>query len=455
MLATACGARLSDEQLGAVQVRGSRSADSRSSATGDAEPSAAPAIATPEDGQAASSAVPAAATAEQASASQGAAEPGGGNGGSTDVGVTGSEIVLGNVSTLSGPIPGLFAGAVYGTQAALAYQNSRGGLFGRKLRLEVRDDQFDAGQFRSQTSELLDKTLALVGSFSLWDDAANEAIVKSGIPDFGIPINDSRGRNPNNFSTNPIDPTAGPTGGFEWIQKRFPGSVKAVAAIYSDVAASRTQHVRMQRVAEALGWKFVYTRAFQPTETDFTADVIRMRQKGVKAVYTFAVDDKSNARFGQAMKQQGFKPDFVLTNYAPPVAEYGQDAVEGWYGTANQAPFLDPNEPSVTPEVGLMRQWLAKVKPGFKPDLFVLHTWALTRLALRAMEMAGPNLTRRRVEDAVHRIGVTDVGGIVASMNPGAKTPPVCFVMTQVKGGVFRRLDPARGFDCHSRNLRP
>ena len=44
---------------------------------------------------------------------------------------------------------------------------------------------------------------------------------------------------------------------------------------------------------------------------------------------------------------------------------------------------------------------------------------------------------------------------IVAPMNPGAKTPPVCFVMTQVKDGVFRRLDPAKGFDCNSRNLRP
>jgi ABC-type branched-subunit amino acid transport system substrate-binding protein len=424
LLATACGARVSEEQVRAAQGNLGGQTVVPSAAMGEgAEADSSVGSAAVESERSSEVAAGSVTSSGGAGAVQATSAPAGGNGGATDVGVTATEIVLGNVSTMSGPVPGLFAGAVYGTQAAIAYQNSKGGLFGRKLRLDARDDQFDAGQFRAQTTELIGKTFALVGSFSLWDDAANEAVFKSGIPDFGIPINDSRGKNPNNFATNPIDPAAGPTGGFEWIQKRFPDSVKAVA--------------------------------FQPTETDFTADVVRMRQSGVKGIYTFAADDKSNARFGQAMKQQNFKPDFVLTNYAPPVAEFGKDAVEGWFGTANQAPFLDPSEPAITPEVGLMREWLNKVKPGFKPDLFVLHTWALSRLALQAMELAGPNLTRAGLADAVRKIGVTDIGGIVAPMNPGAKTPPVCFVMTQVKDGVFRRLDPAKGFDCNSRNLRP
>src|SRR5205823_11626604 len=71
------------------------------------------------------------------------AAPAGGNGGATDVGVTGESITLGNVSTLSGPIPGLFQGAVLGAQAFAAYANSQGGVFGRRLKVEVRDDQFD------------------------------------------------------------------------------------------------------------------------------------------------------------------------------------------------------------------------------------------------------------------------------------------------------------------------
>src|SRR5205823_2252557 len=94
-----------------------------------------------------------------------AAAPAGGNGGATDVGVTANSITLGNVSTLTGPVPGIFAGAVYGTQAAVAYINSLGGIYGRTLKLETRDDQFDTGQNRAATIDLLGKSFAFAGSF--------------------------------------------------------------------------------------------------------------------------------------------------------------------------------------------------------------------------------------------------------------------------------------------------
>src|SRR5205085_2015025 len=87
----------------------------------------------------------------------------GNNGGATDVGITADTITLGNVATLSGPVPGLFQGAVIGTQAWAAYQNSIGGIAGRKIKLEIRDDQFDTGQNRAATQDLIPKVFALVG----------------------------------------------------------------------------------------------------------------------------------------------------------------------------------------------------------------------------------------------------------------------------------------------------
>ncbi|HEY3240069.1 MAG TPA: hypothetical protein VGL92_10930, partial [Acidimicrobiia bacterium] len=56
-----------------------------------------------------------------------AAPPAGGNGGATDVGVTADTITMGNVSDLGGPVPGLFQGGPYGTQAYFNYINSQGG----------------------------------------------------------------------------------------------------------------------------------------------------------------------------------------------------------------------------------------------------------------------------------------------------------------------------------------
>jgi len=69
--------------------------------------------------------------------------PPGGNGGATDVGVTATSITVGNISDLGGPVPGLFQGGPYGTQAYFDYINSQGGVYGRKLQLKVNDDQLD------------------------------------------------------------------------------------------------------------------------------------------------------------------------------------------------------------------------------------------------------------------------------------------------------------------------
>ena len=107
----------------------------------------------------------------------------GDNGGATDIGVTGDAVRLGNVSTLSGPVPGLFRGAVIGTQAVVAYQNSLGGIHGRRLVLDVRDDQLDSAQNRAATRDLVDKVFAFAGSFAVYDDASAAEVEKSGIPD--------------------------------------------------------------------------------------------------------------------------------------------------------------------------------------------------------------------------------------------------------------------------------
>jgi len=91
----------------------------------------------------------------------------------------------------------------------------------------------------------------------------------------------------------------------------------------------------MRHAAESVGWKFVYERGFQATETDFTADVVRMRQSGVKMVYLVSSDEKGMGRFAKAMAQQNWKPEVFATG----PSGYDQDlftlagpaAVEGMY----------------------------------------------------------------------------------------------------------------------------
>lgn len=120
-----------------------------------------------------------------------------------------------------------------------------------------------------------------------------------------------------------------------------------------------------------------------------------------------------------------------------------------------QALFAEPSEAAVTPEVKLFQDWLQKVKPGAKPDLYSAFGWAEGRLLFQAMEMAGPKVTRAGVIDAVRKIGTFSANDLLAPANPGAKTPPYCFVIAQIKDGAYRRVDPAKGYNCRGAYLHP
>ena len=445
LLATACGARVTDQQV--QSLRGtSTGASAADTQTGGPTASAEQSV-TPLPGASGDAAGPAAATPGVTTA---AAAPADGNGGATDVGVTASTMTLGNVTTLSGPIPGLFAGAVVGTQAVIAYQNSLGGMFGRTFKLDARDDQFDTGQNRAQTEDLVNKVFAIVGSFSVFDDASIEAMDKAGIPDVSAGVSGARRRMANNFSPSSQKDGGAPLAPFNYYKGRFPEEIKAVGTLYGDVPASKAAQVAYKEAAASVGWNFLYDRGYAATETDFTADVVRMRQSGVKLVFLATSETKTLARITKAMKQQNFDVPIVTNaiGYEQQLVTLGGDSVEGMYATLVYTMFAG-EDAGRTPEVKLMNQWMQKIKPGYSPDVYALLGWASGRLFFSALQKAGPRATRAQVNDALRKIGPFDSNGLLAPSNPGTKAPATCIVIVQLRHGHYERVDtPASGFRC-------
>ena len=463
-LAGACGARVTDEQRAAAVGGGQQTVgvgggggSGSGDAAGDLAPGETPAVdpATGEaagGGDAGGEGGPGAGAAGGGSADAPASPaPAGGNGGATDVGVTADSITLGTIATLSGPVPGLFQGAAIGAQAFAAYANSQGGLFGRQFKVIVRDDQFDAGQHRAQAQDLSDKVFAFLGSFSTFDDAAVPVMQKAGIPDVGYGLSEPRRDFPLNFSIQPAKGGTFRTGGFLYFKQKFPGAVTAVGTIYGDVPASKGPALDSMAAAESVGWKFVYERGYQPTETDFTADVIRMRQAGVKAFYSTSADAKTFARIVRAMEQQNFRPEFIglgASGYDPAFIALAGAAAENVF-VDQQLALYHGQDAATVPEVGLMNQWMKRVKPGYTPDLFATYAWASGRLLLQALQSVGPQATREAVIAALKKVDNFDANGLIAPAGPGTKRQPTCNLFMQVKGGKFTRLEPrGRGFVC-------
>ena len=377
-----------------------------------------------------------------------------GNGGATDIGVTADSINVGAVTTLSGPVPGLFAGAAYGARAYFAYQNSLGGLYGRQLQLTVADDQLDCGQNRAQHLNLIPKTLAFVASLSLYDNCGAEVLAKNPtIPDASLTFSTQAGGLANNFSIAPLVPGYR-LGSFEYYKSKFPDAVPHMATLVGNIGSAVEIWQGIKAAAESIGYQVDYERNYSPGETDFTSDVIQMRQKGVRMIYFVSADSHTIARVLNAAAQQNWKPDLIAVGagnaaYDPGFLPEAKAAAEGMYADQAQALFFNPEDGRNIPGVARYQEWMGKIGQSSHTDLYSAWGWAQALLAVQAMKQAGPKLTRASLLAALKGIHRFDGEGMFALSDPSSKKPATCYVVMKVVNQKFQRVDtPASTFRC-------
>lgn len=367
--------------------------------------------------------------------------------------------VVGNVSTLGGPIPGLFEGALVGTNAYLTYVNSTGGVDGKKFRLLSENDSFSCAQNRSDVAALVHQVIAFAGSFSLFDNCGGQVLkANPEVPDVSVTLSNSTNALANNFSANPLVPgwQAGP---LLWFQKHYPEAVKHVGTLVADAASSISQWNGQESAMKQEGYHISYETTFGPLDTNFTSEVIAMEQAGVQAVDLSDMNGATAARIVAAMFQQGFHPPLVFS--AGPiysenfVAEAGgPPAADGIYLEQPEALYLG-TDAKVVPAVATFLHWVHTVSPGFSPDLYTVYGWASAELLVTALAKAGPDVTQASLMKALRSIDSFDAGGLMAPSDPAQKQPPTCWLLARIVNGQFVRYHmPTTGFRCGTGYLR-
>jgi ABC-type branched-subunit amino acid transport system substrate-binding protein len=458
MVSAACGARLTKSQLAKAAASGGQQVASGSGTSGDVGVAieggqtggAGAAGGTGASGGGTSGAGGTAGKAATGGAAAGTSSCGA-SGGNSDVGVTGNSITLGNVSLLTGPVPGLFKGAVSGTRAFFEYQNSQGGVCGRKLALDARDDQFDSNQNKAQYQDLIGKAFGFVGSFSVVDEGGSAVLgAHPDVPDVAYALSHAHFNLPNNFSPQPLPP-GWRLGSLNYFKQKFGPSVIEHMAIFVENAQSAKDAADGERkAAESVGYKFAYSRVIEPTEANFSSDVVNMQQKGVKGIM-MAGEAGVFVRMAKAMKQQSFSIPFAnwgANAYDPAfVTADAKDATTG--SILDQQLAMYAGEDNI-PEVQLFLKWLHQVDPSRKPDIFAAFGWASARLFTQALIAAGPKPTRAAVIAELKKIDNFDSNGMLAPAGPASKRPPSCFMVIKVDNGKFVRADPPSGFICNT-----
>jgi ABC-type branched-subunit amino acid transport system substrate-binding protein len=362
---------------------------------------------------------------------------------------------VGNVSILSGPVPGLFQGAPNGADAFFAYQNSLGGVNGRKINLKSSDDAFSCNQNQNETQSLSGSAFAFVGSFSLFDNCGAKVLqAQPTIPDVAFSLDPVAQALPNNFSPSPLA-NGYRTGPFIYYKQKYPQAITHVGALVANIPSSIASWNNEKAAMQSLGYKVSYERDINPLDTDFTSDVVRMRAAGVQMVVLSNTDVKSTARFLNNAQQQAYQPQLVESGGVAYDASFfklvNPGAAQGLLNDQTQALYLGGDAKS-TPEVQLFDTWMAKAHPGSAPDIFSVYGWTSARLFTQALQAAGLNPTRASVLAALRNVHSFSSNGLLATGDPAGKVAPTCWVLIKVNNNQYQRVQPPSppsGFTCN------
>ena len=373
---------------------------------------------------------------------------------SDHTGVTARTVTVGNVSILSF---GLFKGAPVGAEAYADYVNSTGGVAGRRIVVDPSNDQFQGAPNQQETEAAVRNDFALVGSFSLEDSyGATVLAAHPTVSNVSVALSAEASDLPNTFSVNPVR-FGWQLGGLQYFKQLYPAAITHTAAIVSSEPSAQRTWTAEQQAMRSLGYKVVADPTYTVTQSDFTQDVIAMRDAGVRILFLEQLTQNYAGAVVQALDQQDFHPVVVLgtsgysEDFVP--SSGGAAAADGIWLDQGAALYLG-EDTSVLPADQAFLHWVQVASPGFSPDLYTLYGWLSAQLFVQALRRAGADPSRGSLMQQLRKITAFNGGGLIGVVNPVAKIPSGCYIIARIADGTFRRTgDPptsgsSQGFRC-------
>lgn len=373
-------------------------------------------------------------------------------------GIVGKTINIGAIADETGPVNGLFQGAIQGIQAYANYVNSTGGICGYSLKVNPADDGTNCSQNQADTSTLGAKTFALVGTFSLYDGCGEPYVAQHGVPDIHVALDPKAAAPKSHFD---MEPGHGyPTGMFAYYRQTLGSKVQHVGTIVEGLPSAEEKAAFFNKSATSQGWKFVYNQTTSPTTSDWTSNFVTMCQRDHIQIF---FESTENANYAAKMvndeQQAGchgivniipiaYDQAFLKDLNNPSLAS----SVMGWN---EYSLFFNSDEAAHIPGVKLLQQWFNRTFPGAPLNLYALFAWTDGLMFTYGIEHAGKTLTRASLIQALTKLQNFDGGGLMAPATPSSKTSGVhCYVLWKVSGNGFVRVaDPSSAYRCDGKFL--
>ena len=353
-------------------------------------------------------------------------------------GVTDTEVVLGSYTDLSGPVAIWGVGATNGARIRFDQANADGGVHGRLIRFVVEDTTYQLPKAIQAANKLINRDdifamLLAVGT------PMNNAIMpqqfEAGVPNL-FPI----------------------SGGRQMVEPYHPMKFTQRGIYYDEVRAAVRHFVEnegKQRVCiihhesdygqeivdaaedqlAAMGMAVAARTAHKPTESEFTAAVLRLREAECDMVAMATVHRDTILVLDTARKMGWENVAWVGNNaaYGQVVADH--ESGEGYYAFTHMAKIYPDEEKS--PAVQAWWDHYVALY-GDEPGIAAMEGYRAADLTLLALENAGRDLTVDALLKSVEAItDYTDIFGYRVSFSPDKHGGVRESVLSQVRNGRY------------------
>jgi ABC-type branched-subunit amino acid transport system substrate-binding protein len=339
------------------------------------------------------------------------------------VDAAGKTIRVGDLNALSGPAAALGKPVVAGHKAFFDALNARGGIDGWKVDLAIQDTGYQPQQ-HVQAYNQLKGDIAILNSFG---SPTTKAIQPQFSREKLVTI-------PASFdSIWGTDPTVAPVGtpysidvanALDYVTQGGAKKLK-IGIIYQNDEYGTDGLRGFEAAKDALGFTEAGRQSYKPGDTDFTAQVQKLKSAGAEAVVLTALPSATGPIVGTAATL-GFTPQWILqgpsyieqlitkdgTQDAKPTPVAA--ALKGAIVTSFSAPWGDKDAAG-------MKQLIAdqkKFAPDQPPSIYFALAYSQGKVVEQILRKAiqSGDLSRQGILDAKEHLGEIDLGGITPAV---------------------------------------
>ena len=320
-------------------------------------------------------------------------------------GVTNTEVTIGITTPLSGPAAAWSATGL-GAEAWAKHVNDQGGVYGRKIKIVMKDDGYNPGRALANVNEMKDSVFALVGLLGTAVlNATKDSIADAKLPTiwpYGNPQVYAKQPREKNRRVFMVYPDYGDEGEFLVQQASKLTGAKKVAIFYQNDDYGKGGLEGVKRGVGKLAGAVALAGevSYEVADRELSTHALKIRESGADAVILYSTVTHSVGIIKE-MAKVGYRPKIFAAFPLGDVNLMFRLLGDLWEGAYYNVTGAVPGEPDADRIVNILLKQEPKLKGRESLGLSGVVAMMAT---VEGLKRAGKNLTRDGFIDAMESI---------------------------------------------------